>query len=63
MGVGGQADPIGLLSEVAQLLLAQPTIEEGSSVDAGTGVALDVDRIANAVVLLAPEDVVEANFV
>ena len=63
MRVGRQAYSIGLLPEVAQLLLVQPAIEEGSSVDAGAGVALDVDCIADAVVLLAPEDVVEADLV
>ncbi len=53
----------GLLAEVVQVLLAEPAVEEGAGVDAGGGVALDVELVPGAVALLALEEVVEAGLV
>ena len=52
-----------LLAEAQQLLLGEPALEEGAGVDAGGGVALDVDLVAAAGVVLAAEEVVEADLV
>ena len=41
----------------------EPALEEGAGVDAGGGVALDVDLVAAAGVVLAAEEVVEADLV
>ena len=58
------ADPVlHLLPEVPELLLGQPALEERAGVDAGGAVALDVDLVATALVVLAAEEVVEADLV
>ncbi len=58
-----QAVAAGLAAEVVELLLTDPAVEEGAGVDAGGGVALDVELVARAVALLAAEEVVEAGLV
>ena len=58
----GPARP-DLLAEVVELLLGQAALEEGPGVDAGGGVALEVDLVAGLAVVLAPEEVVEADLV
>ena len=52
-----------LLTEPVEAVLRQPALEIRARVDAGGGVALDVDLVAAARVLLAPEEVVEADLV
>ena len=47
----------------SSLLGRQPAFEERARVDAGRGVALEVDDVAVVVVALALEEVVEADFV
>ena len=54
---------LDLLPEPVELLLVEPALEEGAGVDAGGGVALDVDLVAAAGVVLAAEEVVEADLV
>ncbi len=61
--VGRQAVAAGLAAEVVELLLVQAAVEEGAGVDAGGGVALDVELVAGTVTLLALEEVVEAGLV
>ncbi len=64
--VGRQALPdavLHLLAEPRQLGLVEPALEERPGVDAGGGVALDVDLVAAARVVLAAEEVVEADLV
>jgi hypothetical protein len=63
--VGGQpaTGVADLLAEAVELLLGQPALEEGTRVDAGGGVALEVDLVAAARVVLAAEEVVEAHLV
>ena len=47
MRIRGQAaGPQGLAAEVVELLLAEPSLQEGASVDAGRGVALEEDQVA-----------------
>src|SRR4051794_29277395 len=46
------------------MLLGEPPFQEGAAVDAGCGVALEVDLVAQAGgEVLAPEEVVEADLV
>ncbi len=52
-----------LLAEAVELVLAQAALEERSRVDTGGGVALDEDLVAAAGVVLAAEEVVEADLV
>jgi hypothetical protein len=53
-----------LLAEAVELVLGQPALEqEGAGVDAGGGVALEEDLVAAARVVLAAEEVVEADLV
>ena len=52
-----------LLAEPVELVLGEPALEEGAGVDAGGGVALEVDLVAAAGVVLAAEEVVEADLV
>ena len=54
---------LDLLAEAVELLLGQPALEEGAGVDARGAVALDVDLVAAAGVVLAAEEVVEADLV
>ena len=54
---------LDLLAEPVELLLGEPALEEGAGVDAGRAVALDVDLVAAARVVLAAEEVVEADLV
>jgi hypothetical protein len=54
---------LDLLAELVELVLGEPPLEEGAGVDAGGGVALDVDLVAAALVVLAAEEVVEADLV
>ena len=63
MGVAGQALAADLEAEVVQLVLGQAALEEGPGIDAGGGVALEVDGVAGLAVGLAPEEVVEADLV
>ncbi len=63
MGVARQAPARDLLAEVVELVLGEPALDEGAGVDAGRGVALEVDEVAEAAVGLAAEEVVEADLV
>ncbi len=65
MGIGGQALEAvrQLLAERVELGGGEPALEEGAGVDAGGGVALDEDLVARLPVVLAAEEVVEADLV
>ncbi len=52
-----------LLPEAVQLLLAEPALQEGAGVDAGCGMSLEKDLVAGLAVILAAEEVVEADLV
>ena len=52
-----------LLAEAVEAVLGQPALEEGAGVHAGGGVALEEDLVAAAGVVLAAEEVVEADLV
>jgi hypothetical protein len=52
-----------LSAEIEELFLGQPPLEEGAGVDAGRGVALEVDLVAVVVLALAVEEVVERDLV
>ena len=52
-----------LLAEAVELVGAEAALEEGAGVRAGGGVALDEDLVAAAGVVLAAEEVVEADLV
>ena len=64
-GVGVARQPVAadLHPEVVQLLLAEAALEVGPGVHPGSGVALEVDVVADEAVVLAPEEVVEAHLV
>ena len=61
--IGRQAVAVDLLAEVEQLLLGQAAFQEGAGVDAGRGVALDVDQIAAVLVGGGVPEVLEAGVV
>ena len=63
MRVRRQAVAARLLPEAVEVRLGQPSVEEGAGVDAGGGVALDVELVAAARALLAAEEVLEAGLV
>jgi len=63
MGVRRQAGAADLAAEVVEIVLRQAPLEERPGVDAGGGVALEVDLIAGLAVVLAPEEVVEPDLV
>jgi hypothetical protein len=50
-----------LAAEALEVLLGQPALEERAGVDAGRGVPLEEDLVAAALVVLAAEEVVEAD--
>src|SRR2546425_4752773 len=52
-----------LAAEVVEISLAEPPFEEGPGVDAGAGVTLEEDLVARGAVVLAAEEVVEADLV
>ena len=52
-----------LAPEVVELVLAEPPLEERAGVDAGRRVALEEDLVAGLAVVLAAEEVVEADLV
>ena len=54
MRVGRQAaGPERLAPEVVELLLRQAPLQEGARIDAGRGVALEVDLVAGGAVIAA----------
>src|SRR4029078_2773177 len=53
----------GLAAEVVELVLGQTALEERPRVDAGRRVALVEDLVSGVAVVLAPEEVVEAELV
>ena len=57
------ARPQRLAPEVVELLLREPPLQEGARVDAGRGVALEVDLVAGGAVIGPAEEVVEADLV
>ena len=61
--VGGQALAADLLAEVAHLLLGEPAFEEGARVEAGGGVALEVDEVSAVGLGGRVPEVVEADLV
>ena len=54
---------LNLLAEVEQLPLAQAPFQKSSRIDARRGMALEEDLVATAGVILASEEVIEADFV
>ena len=52
-----------LPAEVVEVVSFQPAFDEGTGVDPGGGVALEVDLVAERSVVLAAEEVVEADLV
>ena len=50
------------VAEILQVLFGQPAFEKGARVDAGRGVALEVDQVARLVAVAGVEEVVEADF-
>src|SRR5439155_25515611 len=52
-----------LAAEVVELRLGEPALEKCARVDAGSGVTLEEDLVAGRSVVLAPEEVVEADLV
>ena len=63
MRVGGQAGLVAqLVAEILQVLLRKPAQQKGARVDAGRGVALEVDEVAGLVAVVGAEEVVEADF-
>ena len=52
-----------LAAEVVEIVVGQAPFEVGPGVDAGSGVALEVDVVAGGAVVLAAEEVVEADLV
>ena len=63
MGVAGEPLAAHLETEVVQLRLVEAPLDEGSGVDAGGGVPLEIDLVAGKTVRLPPEEVVEAHLV
>ena len=63
VGVARQPTAVDLPAEAVHLLLPDAALEEGPGVDAGRGVALEKDLVASPAVVLAPEEVVEADLV
>ena len=63
MRVGGEPVGAHLEAEVVQLLLGEPALDEGPGVDAGGGMALEVDLVAGPAAVLPPEEVVEPHLV
>ena len=63
VGVTGQAVAAHLVTEVVQLGLGQPPLEERSRVDTRRGVSLNEHLVPEPAVGLAPEEVVEPDFV
>ena len=57
MGVRGEA-AANLTPESVEVVLIQSVLEEGAGVNARRGVALEVDVVAGATVLMAFEEVV-----
>src|SRR5690349_2702694 len=52
-----------LLAEAVELVGREPALQERAGVDPGGGVALDENLVAAAGMALAPEEVVEPDFV
>ena len=63
MGVRRQARLGGFPTEGVDALDVDAPLEEGAGVDARGGVTLEVDRVADAVEILALEEMVEADLV
>ena len=63
MGVRGQALAVRLLAVAEQLLLAQPTFEEGSRIDARRAVTLDEQQVTPVLLGHGVPEVAEADVV
>ena len=63
MGIRGEPAATDLEAEAVEVLLLEPPLQEGPGVDAGGGVALDVDVVPRVAVLLALPEVVEPDLV
>ena len=61
--IGGETLPSRFSAEVLQLLFGYSAFKEGSSVDAGGSVPLEIDLVASALGFAALEKVIEADFV
>ncbi len=63
MRIRRQAIAADLAAEVVEIVFGETALEERSGIDAGGRMALDVDGVARLAVVLAPEEVVEADLV
>ena len=63
MGIGGEPVTTDLGAEVVEVFGVEAPFEKGAGIDAGNGVALDIDVIARIAVGLAPEEMVEPDLV
>ncbi len=61
--VAGQALAADLETEVVELVISQPPLDIGAGIDAGRRVTLEVHLVARRAVVLAPEEMVEADLV
>ena len=50
------------VAEILEMLFGEPAFQEGARVDAGRGVALEIDQVAGLVAVLGVEEMVEADF-
>src|SRR5690606_33651168 len=61
MRIGRYALAVHFATEVEELFLRQPAFEEGARIDAGRGVALEVDQIAAVPFMRRMPEMVEAD--
>ena len=62
VGIAGQALPTNLLSKVFDLFVRQPAFQPSACVDAGRCMPLPVQMVAGGTVVLASEEMIEADF-
>ena len=63
MRIGRQPRPVAqFVAEILQMLFGQAAFEKSARIDAGRGMALEINQIAGLVAIAAVEEMVEPDF-
>ncbi len=63
MGIAGEAGGVAqFMAEIVEAVVIEATFQIGAGIDAGRGMALEIDQVAGLIAVARLKEVVEADF-